>query len=405
MRTRPTPSKRRHLRLWWLPVLLAVAAAYGTYCQLRPVGNLVRTVLSPPVIPAQVRVNLAWPPYGQAAVGAQDYGVLASHGNVKPSPMASLAKLVTILAVLRRHPLAAGQTGPVITMTAQDQAFYVQDAAADGSVVPVRAGEQITEYQAFQAMMLPSANNIADSMAVWAFGSIASYTDYANNMLSQLGLHDTHVADASGYSAGSVSSAPDLVRLGDMILQQPAITDIMAQKTATMPGVGTIVNLNSLLGQSGIFGIKTGNTNQAGGCFLGAAKVTVAGKPLTVITAIMDAPDLQQALASTLPLVQDVPSHFLPVQVVGAGQILGSTTTPWGARANVRSAGTISVTAYEGTPLTPYVTASRPALPATRGATAGSLNLPWHGRLLSARLYLDDNLPPPPFWWRLTHPF
>ena len=38
----------------------------------------------------------------------------------------------------------------------------------------VAAGEQISQYQALQAMLIPSANNVADSLARWAFGSPAS---------------------------------------------------------------------------------------------------------------------------------------------------------------------------------------------------------------------------------------
>jgi D-alanyl-D-alanine carboxypeptidase (penicillin-binding protein 5/6) len=44
----------------------------------------------------------------------------------------------------------------------------------------VQLGEELSEYQALQALLLPSANNIAETLARWAFGSIDAYNAYAN---------------------------------------------------------------------------------------------------------------------------------------------------------------------------------------------------------------------------------
>ena len=40
-------------------------------------------------------------------------------------------------------------------------------AGQDESVVPIEAGEQLTERKALQALLLPSANNIAAVLAQW----------------------------------------------------------------------------------------------------------------------------------------------------------------------------------------------------------------------------------------------
>ena len=58
--------------------------------------------------------------------------------------------------------------------------------------------------------------------------------------------------------------------------------------------------LIAYLGKDSIIGIKTGNTDQAGGVFLSASKITVNNSPLIVYTAVMQAPTLFDALSQQL---------------------------------------------------------------------------------------------------------
>lgn len=289
----PRPPQRRRKLRWLLPVMVIVLI-YILYAAFRPVSGLT-TTLTPPVIPAQIKVALPWPGFGEQAIGADGYGLLASNGAQTPLPTASVAKVITALAVLRQKPLSLGQQGPILTLGSQDIALYHDYVAKNGSVVPVAMGEQISQYQALQALLLPSGNNIADSLAVWAFGSMKAYTEYANDLVRKLGMSQTNIADASGFAPASVSTASDLIRLADAAYDNPVLAEIVGQKTADIPQAGTVRNVNALLGQSGIVGIKTGNTDENPGVFLAAAKVQVGGKPLTIFIAITKAPDLMQA--------------------------------------------------------------------------------------------------------------
>ena len=67
--------------------------------------------------------------------------------------------------VLRDHPLRAGEDGPTLTLTLADVADTVRRRAQGESVVSVAAGERLTERQALQALLLPSANNVAEILA------------------------------------------------------------------------------------------------------------------------------------------------------------------------------------------------------------------------------------------------
>lgn len=253
---------------------------------------------------AKITSPLPWPNYGQAAYGAIDDGVLAqSSEEAEPVPIASLAKTITALAVLKQKPLALGEQGPMITLTEEDEALYREYIAKDGTVVPVKAGIQISEYQALQAMLLPSANNISDTLVRWAFGSMEAYNTYANEMLKEYGITETVVADASGYSSLTKSTASDMVKVGILYMQNPVLHEIAMQPQATIPFTGTVYNNNATINKDGVLGIKIGYTEEAGRTFL-VADMREGNKNEFSITAVLGARSWPEAMRDAKALLK-----------------------------------------------------------------------------------------------------
>ena len=169
-------------------IVFIILGVYIFWTLLRPLGDIRPVARTLHLQSGSISGPLSWPTKGQAAVGINPSGVLASYGLQTPVPIASTAKIITVLSVLKKYPLKLHQTGPVITMSAADVSLYTNYVAGDGSVVPVTDGETLTQYQMLQAILLPSANNIADSLAIWAFGSLENYAKFANSYARQLGL-------------------------------------------------------------------------------------------------------------------------------------------------------------------------------------------------------------------------
>lgn len=234
-------------------------------------------------------VQLAWPAVGQAAVGSVKDGLLArSSNNEKPLPTASMAKVITALAIMKKQPLKPGQGGQAYTITGEDVASMNVYIAENGSVLPLQIGTELTQYQAMQRMLIASDNNMADILTERIFGSKAAYVSYANDMLRRMGLSKTVVADASGFDPATASTPSELVEIGIAALKNSVIAEIVAQSQAQIPGIGTINNTNQLLGTDGVIGIKTGTTNQAGSCLLFAARYTAKnGQERTIVGVIM----------------------------------------------------------------------------------------------------------------------
>ena len=93
-------------------------------------------------------------------------------------------------------------------------------------------------------------------------------------------------------------------------MQNPVLAQIVSQPTASnIPVVNTVKNVNFLLGSNGIVGIKTGNTDQVGGVFISASRITVNTKPVVIVTAFTNAPSLFEALQDSVPLVQSAQAN------------------------------------------------------------------------------------------------
>jgi serine-type D-Ala-D-Ala carboxypeptidase (penicillin-binding protein 5/6) len=395
----------------WLgtAVVILLLAAYGfrvdtvTLPRLDPESATSRLNIQTPA------ASFKWPAAGAAAVGLVGSKLLLSHGSQSPAPIASTAKLITALSVLHGKPLNLEQQGPAITLGANDVALYDNYKAEGGSVVPVTDGEQISEYQMLEAMLLPSANNMADSLATWAFGSLGAYTSFANSYVGQLGLTDTHVgSDASGFDPSTTSTPSDLVKLGELVMQNPVLAGTVDQPSASdIPNTSLVHNLNNLLGTNNIVGIKTGNTAQAGGVFISASQVAVNGHQQTIVTALMGAPTLSDALNESLPLIQSAQTNFQPITIVPSGAVVGHYQLPWGGVTAVVTSQNLSLDAWKGNTIPITISLKKISANSPAGQPVGELSTPASAfnDAQSVLIKLQTTPSKPTLWWRLTHPF
>ena len=304
--------------------------------------------------PATVLLDGAVPPpiptptSGSFALATSLEGMIATRAVAAVRPIGSVAKAMTALVVLSAHPLDPGAAGPSITMTNADVGLYRQALAAGGSNLRVRAGEVLTERDLLLALLLPSADNIAETLAVWVSGNRAAFIARLNATAAALGMHATHFADPSGLSPRTVSTAGDLVALAKAVIANPALAVLVGTAQATLPDGTVLKNLDILLNQqAGWLGIKTGWTGAAGGCLLFADEVQYdTGHSIIVWGAVLgqppassgDAahPELGQAfIAAQTAVVAAVAAYAAVDLSTVPPQVSGSITTRWGSSAPV----------------------------------------------------------------------
>jgi D-alanyl-D-alanine carboxypeptidase (penicillin-binding protein 5/6) len=240
--------------------------------------------------------EVSWPAYGVSAADISGFGVVAGPGATRPVPIASVAKVMTAYVVLHDHPLPSDGSGPDITVQPSEAAAYPSQARDGDSLVPVAAGETITERQALEALLLPSADNMAWILARWDAGGQAAFVARMNATARRLGMTGTSYTDPSGLDPSTTSTAADQVRLGVAAMRVPPLAAIVAKSTAVVPVAGVVRNYNALLGQDGIVGLKTGSTQAAGGCILLAAWHKAGGRKTLIVAATLGQPGTAETI-------------------------------------------------------------------------------------------------------------
>ncbi len=243
---------------------------------------------------------LPWAATGQSALAIPAIGYTQQSGAETPVPVASLTKIMTAYIVLRDHPLPAlaasvplagpdpaGTDGPAVTISDSDQGYFDQASTTDQSNAPVQAGEQLTERQLLEGMLVHSANNLADTLAVWDAGSIPAFVAKMNATAARLGMGATHFVDASGFDPQSVSTAADILKVASMAMTEPAFARSVTMSQVTLPVAGTLDTYTPLIGVDGVVGVKSGFTSQAGGCVVTALRRTVQGRPMVILAAVL----------------------------------------------------------------------------------------------------------------------
>ncbi|AGS70178.1 D-alanyl-D-alanine carboxypeptidase [Streptomyces collinus Tu 365] len=283
----PVRTIVRRVKIWTpLVILLVIVLAVVQEFRPLPQPTLGLTAKDSYTF-AGGKADIPWPSQGQAALDVQGIGSFGSSGTQKPVPIASLAKVMTAYLVLRDHPLRSGEAGPKITI---DKPAEQQSDAGQESTVPVKAGDRISEREALEAILLPSANNVARLLARWDAGSEKAFVTKMNAAAKGLGMTNTTYTDPSGLTDSTVSTAVDQVKLAKKAMERPAFREVAAMMSYVDYKGVKHNNYNRLVGYNNVVGIKTGTTTSALGNLVFAAKQQVGGETRTIIGAAMRQP-------------------------------------------------------------------------------------------------------------------
>jgi D-alanyl-D-alanine carboxypeptidase (penicillin-binding protein 5/6) len=384
-------------------VLVLGAAGYTTAAALAPLDPIAPTgeplpaLTTPPAV-----VDL--PGYGAWAVGAADDRQLYAGQRIDERlPMASIAKVVTALVVLAEHPIAEGTTGAAITLTAADSRLPARYAAINGTVAPAPAGLIVSQRAIIELMMVHSANNYAETLAVWAFGSEDAYRQAARRWLDTHGMPGVTIADATGFSPQNAGTARELVALARLAAADPVVSAAAALPEVTVPGVGRYENRNLALGRAGVDGLKTGTLRAIGSNLLFSAELSVDGETVPVVGAAIGGPD-QATIARDLDaLLASLVDDFHPLVLAEAGTVVARYQAPWGDRLELRVVESAETRVWGHVRAVPLVEAPliQPGVPLPR---APRLTVRTPAGDVPVRLEWVGAIEAPPLGWRLQAP-
>jgi D-alanyl-D-alanine endopeptidase (penicillin-binding protein 7) len=153
------------------------------------------------------------------AVDAETGEVLFQKNPDMVWPTASLTKLMTALQLRSRGIPGAEQ----LKLESSDE--------GEGGIPYFIPGEEVSEQELFQAMLVGSANSAATALAR-SSGGIEAFIAAMNDRARALGLSSTHFVDPTGLNPENVSTARNMA-----ILARAAFADEVVQEAASAPVV------------------------------------------------------------------------------------------------------------------------------------------------------------------------
>lgn len=192
---------------------------------------------------------------------------------------ASTVKIMTAVIVLEEY--------------SQDRILYARNLdVVQGSKMKLYEGEGMTVENLLYGLMLPSGNDAAHVLSENYRGASVGFVTRMNERAKELNLVNTRFYDPAGYLDENYTTAYDLARLASYAIKMREFAKIVSTKNKQVFDIsGTVLhelsNLNELLGQNGVNGIKTGFTEEAQGVLV--TSIVMDGK--TYIVVVLNSPD------------------------------------------------------------------------------------------------------------------
>jgi D-alanyl-D-alanine carboxypeptidase (penicillin-binding protein 5/6) len=406
----PVRTVIRRIKIWTpLVVLLLIVFAIAQAVRPLPAAALSLSPTSTYTFEGG-RLSLPWPDEGQGAAEVEGVGSLGTYGAQKPAPIASVAKTMTAYVILKEHPIKGAEVGPKITV---DKKAEEESKLPDESTAPIQEGQQFTERQMLQLLMIPSGNNAARLLARWDAKSEAEFVKKMNDAAKDLGMTNTTYTDPSGLKATTVSTPQDQLKLAKAVMQNDVFRKIVDTTLATIPGVdGQIRNNNDkALLQNGVGGIKTGSSTPAGGNLLWSANTIVDGEVRRIVGIVMGIQKadtlngkLEKAIDHSIEVIEAAQEVVISATVIKKGEVVGYVDDGLGGQTPLVATKDLKAVGWAGLKVDIELADGGKAVPhaAKAGTVVGQVSVGSGTGKVTAPVALQQDLVEPGFGDKLT---
>ncbi len=243
--------------------------------------------------------------------------IFEKNADARIYPASTTKILTTYLGILFDNP------DRKVTVSAS-----AMDIPEDSSTIPLSFGEEVVFRDVLYATMLRSGNEGANVIADTVSGSVPAFVWLMNNAAESFGCTGTHFVNPHGYhDEGHYSTTRDMATLAQIAMKNETFRDIVRKTVYDMPE-DNIYNARALRGQNyflsqssnanlaaafypyGI-GIKTGHTNAAGWCYVGAAEYN----GVTLISCVYHSRSELERFTDTIKLMEYGFTQFKGVSI------------------------------------------------------------------------------------------
>lgn len=227
---RHSPGAGHFLRRSLLPRILTVLLSFMTAFSLPAQGIYAEEQAGTDPLTNHIE---RWPQMGAIneasgiVMDADNGGILYSLNRDTMRYPASTTKILTALIVLENAGL-----GDTLTVSGVGQEEILNGSTNAGTI----PGETFTVEQCLYVLLLKSANDIADELAVHVAGSIEAFAEMMNQKAAEIGCTNTHFKNPSGMpDSEHYSTAYDMALIMQACLKNETFRKIIATQKYTVP--------------------------------------------------------------------------------------------------------------------------------------------------------------------------
>ena len=199
------------------------------------------------------------------------------NGNEKMYP-ASTTKILTAIIVLEKCSL---------NKTAEVTSLALKAVPSTYTTCNIQIGEKFTVKDLLYTMLVRSANDAANVLAIHVSGSITGFAELMNQKAKEIGCASSHFTNPSGvHEEEHYSTARDLALLANYAMKNATFRDAVLTSSYSLPATEiyphedrTFKTSNSLIDREDdkyyyryATGIKTGYTNASKDCIVASSK-------------------------------------------------------------------------------------------------------------------------------------
>ncbi len=200
----------------------------------------------------------------------------------KPTPIASVTKLMTAMVMLDAH-------------LPMDETLAVTEADVDklkGSSSKLPVGSELTRQELLHMALMSSENRAASALCRNYPGGETAFVAAMNAKANALGMHDSHFVDPTGLNSNNVSTAIDLAKMVRAAYNYPQIRQVSTSPSQefnlnSYRHPVNFSNTNLLVRNSNskwVIGLsKTGYISEAGRCLVMQAEISGKGVVLVFL--------------------------------------------------------------------------------------------------------------------------
>lgn len=206
-----------------------------------------------------------------------------SHEKLHP---ASMTKMMSMLLILENIEKGVIKWDDIVTVSENASGM-------GGSQILLETNEQMSVYDLFKGIAVASGNDAVVAMAEKIAGTEEMFVDMMNKRAVELGLTDTNFKNCHGLDdANHYSSAADMAKIAVELVKHEKLFEFTSiYEDYLRDGTDRkfwLVNTNKLVRfYSGVDGLKTGYTKEAGYCLTATAK----RNNMRIIAVVMGEPE------------------------------------------------------------------------------------------------------------------